>query len=461
MFKKNPALAQTGGLSVGVPGEIRGLEVAHKRHGKLPWKRLFEPSIQLARKGWAVGPELGRRLQLVQIKDMLINDPTWSSVFAPKGEILKEGQWIKRKAFADTLETISKEGADAFYTGKIAETIVKYVQANGGILNMTDMANYKPQVKEPVIGQYLGRKIYAPPAPTSGPALIAILNILEDYNVGRTKEMANVDAHRLVEAMKHGFALRTELGDPDFNDLEEKIQRMVSKETAAQIRANISDARTFPVEYYNPHWGPVDDHGTTHLSTVDKDDMAVALTSTVNLLFGSKLLEPKTGVILNDEMDDFSIPGYSNAFGLRPSPYNYPEPGKRPLSSTVPTIIEKDGRFEMSLGGSGGSRILTSAVQTILNVYNHDMNVMNAIESPRIHHQLMPNVVDIEDDYPLSEIEFLRSLGHNVTTYNRIVPKSEIQVVMRKADGYVYASSDSRKHAAIAAGYDLVAPTEP
>jgi gamma-glutamyltranspeptidase/glutathione hydrolase/leukotriene-C4 hydrolase len=160
-----------------------------------------------------------------------------------------------------------------------------------------------------------------------------------------------------------GFALRTELGDPDFNDLEEKVQRMVSKETAAQIRANISDARTFPVEYYNPHWGPVDDHGTTHLSTVDKDDMAVALTSTVNLLFGSKLLEPETGVILNDEMDDFSIPGYSNAFGLRPSPYNYPEPGKRPLSSTVPTIIEKDGRFEMSLGGSGGSRILTSAVQ--------------------------------------------------------------------------------------------------
>lgn len=202
MFKKNPMLAQRGGLSVGVPGEIRGLEVAHKRHGKLPWKRLFEPSIRLAREGWAVGPELGRRLQYDLLKDLLLNDPTWSSVFAPKGEILKEGQWIKREALADTLETISKEGADAFYTGKIAETLVKYVQANGGILNMTDMANYQPLVKEPMVGDYLGRKIYAPPAPTSGPALIAILNILEEYNVGRAKERTNVDTHLLVEAMK-------------------------------------------------------------------------------------------------------------------------------------------------------------------------------------------------------------------------------------------------------------------
>lgn len=137
---------------------------------------------------------------------------------------------------------------------------------------------------------------------------------------------------------------------------------MMSKDTAAAIRANISDEHTFPVEYYNPHWGPIDNHGTTHLSTVDKDDMAVALTSTVNLLFGSKLLDPKTGVILNDEMDDFSIPGRANAFGLQPSPYNYPAPGKRPLSSCVPTIVEKDGKFEMSLGGSGGSRILTAVL---------------------------------------------------------------------------------------------------
>lgn len=227
---------------------------------------------------------------------------------------------------------------------------------------------------------------------------------------------------------------------------------MMSKDTAAAIRANISDTHTFPVEYYNPHWGPIENHGTTHLSTVDENDMAVALTSTVNLLFGSKLLDPKSGVILNDEMDDFSIPGRPNAFGLLPSPYNYPEPGKRPLSSCVPTIIESDGKFEMSLGGAGGSRILSATLQTILSVYNYNMDVMEAIERPRIHHQLMPNVVDIEAGYPQSEIEFLKKAGHNVTIFDRALAKAEIGVVMRQQDGFVYGSSDTRKHG-VAAGY--------
>ncbi|KAF9128015.1 hypothetical protein BGW39_005421 [Mortierella sp. 14UC] len=422
MFKKDPILAQKGGLSVAVPGEIRGLELAHKRHGKLPWARLFAPSVKMAREGWAVGPELARRIQLA--REMIETEPDWSHVFASaEGVALREGQWIKREALADTLETVGREGADAFYTGTIAQRIVDHVQKNGGILTMDDMKGYKPLVKEPI-----------------------------RYNLGKAKQDINVETHRFVEAMKFGFAQRTELGDPDFTDLSGTIQSMISKDTAAAIRANISDTRTFPVEYYNPHWGPIDNHGTTHMSTVDKDDMAVALTSTVNLLFGSKLLDPKTGVILNDEMDDFSIPGRANAFGLQPSPFNYPEPGKRPLSSCVPTIVERDGKFEMSLGGSGGSRILTAVLQTMLNVYNYDLNIMDAIENPRIHHQLMPHVVDIEAGFPVAEIEFLRSVGHNVTVFDRALAKAEIQAVMRQADGYVHASSDTRKHG-VAAGY--------
>ncbi|KAF9098032.1 hypothetical protein BGX23_007189 [Mortierella sp. AD031] len=451
MFKKDPILAQRGGLSVAVPGEIRGLELAHRRHGKLPWKRLFAPAVKMAREGWAVGPELARRIQLV--KEMMETEADWRHVFASEdGVALREGQWIKREALADTLEAIGREGADVFYTGRIARAIVDHVQKNGGILTMEDMKGYRPLIKEPIVGYYQGRKVYTSPAPTSGPALISILNILERYNVGKVKQDANVDTHRFVEAMKFGFAQRTELGDPDFTDLKSTIQSMISKDTAAAIRANISDTRTFPVEYYNPHWGPIDNHGTTHMSTVDKDDMAVALTSTVNLLFGSKLLDPKTGVILNDEMDDFSIPGRANAFGLQPSPFNYPEPGKRPLSSCVPTIVERDGKFEMSLGGSGGSRILTAVLETMLNVYNYDLNIMEAIENPRIHHQLMPHMVDIEAGYPAAEIEFLRSVGHNVTIFDRALAKAEIQAVMRQIDGYVYAASDTRKHG-IAAGY--------
>ncbi|KAF9434162.1 hypothetical protein BGZ76_008470, partial [Entomortierella beljakovae] len=357
MFKKDPILAQKGGLSVAVPGEIRGLELAHKRYGKLSWERLFAPSVKLAREGWAVGPELAKRLR--QYKPMMESEPDWSSTFAPNGTVLNEGQWITRKTLANTLETIGKEGADSFYTGPIAQSMVDHIKANGGILDMDDMKSYKPLIKEPMVGYYQGRKVYTTPAPTSGPVLISILNILERYDLGRFKENANVEVHRLVEAMKFGYAQRTELGDPDFSDLEAKIQGILSKDTAGLIRANISDERTFPVEYYNPHWGPIDNHGTTHLSSVDKDNMAVALTSTVNLVFGSKLLDPKTGIILNDEMDDFSIPGTPNAFGLQPSPYNFPRSGKRPLSSCVPTIIERDGQFELALGGSGGSRILT------------------------------------------------------------------------------------------------------
>ncbi|KAF9576091.1 hypothetical protein EC968_000159 [Mortierella alpina] len=452
MFKKDPVLAQRGGLAVAVPGEIRGLELAHKRHGKLSWERLFEPSVKLAREGWAVGPELARRISLV--KEMMETDPDWSHVYASKnGVALKEGDWIKREALADTLETVGRKGADAFYRGQIAKDIVDHVRKNGGILSMDDMRKYTALIKKPVVGYYQGRKVYATPAPTTGPVLISILNILERYNVGKSASSADLDTHHLVEAMKFGFAQRTQLGDPDFTDLKETIRSMISKDTASQIRANISDTRTFPVEYYNPHWGPIDNHGTTHLSTVDKDDMAVSLTSTVNLLFGSKLLDPKTGVILNDEMDDFSIPGRANAFGLQPSPFNYPEPGKRPLSSCVPTIVERDGKFEMSLGGSGGSRITTAVLQTMLNVYNHGQNIMEAIENPRIHHQLMPNVVDIEKGYSRSEIEFLRSVGHNVTLFDRVVAKSEIQAVMRDVDGYIYASSDTRKQRAVAAGF--------
>jgi len=254
--------------------------------------------------------------------------------------------------------------------------------------------------------------------------------------------------------LKHtvGYAQRTELGDPDYTDLAAKIQNILSKDTAGLIRANISDAHTFPVEYYNPHWEPIENHGTTHMSTVDQDDMAVALTSTVNLVFGSKLIDPKTGIILNDEMDDFSIPGTANAFGLQPSPYNYPEPGKRPLSSCVPTIVERDGKFEMALGGSGGSRILTSVLQTMLNVYNHDLNIMEAIEAPRVHHQLMPDVVDIESGYAKVEVQFLGTRGHNVTVSDIALAKAEVQAVMRETDGAIYAASDSRKHG-IAAGY--------
>ncbi|KAK3841664.1 MAG: nucleophile aminohydrolase [Linnemannia gamsii] len=449
MFKDNSTLAKIGGLAVAVPGEIRGLELAHQRHGELPWERLFAPAIKMAREGWAVGPELARRLQMN--KELVEMQPDWLPVFAPEGKALREGEWIKREALADTLEKIAKHGAKAFYEGPIAQSMVDHIKAHGGILTIEDMKNYQPLIREPSVGFYHGRKVYTSPAPTSGPSLISILNILERYNLGKFPDNRNLDTHHVVEAMKFGFAQRTELGDPDFTDLEAKIQSIMSKDTAAAIRANISDKRTFPADHYNPHWATIDNHGTTHLSSVDKRNMAVSLTSTVNLSFGSQLLDPKTGVILNDEMDDFSIPGHPNAFELQPSPHNFPKPGKRPLSSCVPTIVEKDGMFEMSLGGSGGSRILTAVLLTILRVYNYDLNIAAAIDNPRVHHQLLPEKLEIENGYSIMEIGFLKKLGHNVTMVDTVA-KAQVQGVMRKSDGYVYAASDTRKYG-VAAGY--------
>lgn len=200
MFAKNPILAQTGGLSVGVPGEIRGLALAHTRYGKLPWERLFSPAVRMAREGWPIGPELARRIQVYRV--MMESEPDWSRVFAPNGTALREGQRIKRPALADTLETIGREGPEAFYTGPIAQSMVDHIQANGGILTMKDMKSYEPLIKEPMVGYYQGRKVYTTPAPTSGPILISILNILERYNLGHFKDDANVDVHRLAEAMK-------------------------------------------------------------------------------------------------------------------------------------------------------------------------------------------------------------------------------------------------------------------
>lgn len=200
MYEKNPIHAHKGGLSVAVPGEIRGLELAHSRHGKLPWERLFAPSVKMAREGWAVGPELAKRLQV--FRTMMESEPDWSTVFAPNGAVLCKEQWIKREALANTLEAIGREGADAFYVGPIAQNLVNHINANGGILTMKDMKTYKPLIRKAIVGYYQGRKIYTSPAPTSGPVLISILNILENYDRGRFKKNANMEAHRLVEAMK-------------------------------------------------------------------------------------------------------------------------------------------------------------------------------------------------------------------------------------------------------------------
>ncbi|KAI8375639.1 gamma-glutamyltransferase [Choanephora cucurbitarum] len=331
MFVDDPLLAKTGGLSIGVPGEVRGLELAHRRHGKLPWENLFQPAIKIAREGFKTPKLLEIRVKKEQ--GWIRNLTEWSEVYMPEGKPVKEGDIVRRPTLANTLETIAKEGADAFYHGKIAKSLIKTIQSNGGIMTLDDLQSYRPVIRPTIHTYYNGRKVTTCSEPTSGTVLLSVLNLIERFQF-KVEGLTGLNIHRLVEAFKFGYAFRTEMGDPDFIDNNERMQQLTNKDFAADIRQKITvsllkkksgihkslnllffwllcqqDDTTHDPLYYNPKFDHIESHGTMHLSVVDENDGAVALTSTVNLAFGSHVMDPDTGIILNDEMDDFSIPG--------------------------------------------------------------------------------------------------------------------------------------------------------
>ncbi|CAI2169241.1 19490_t:CDS:10 [Funneliformis geosporum] len=445
MYKDNPELAKFGGLAVGVPGEILGIEYAHKKYGKLPWKRLFEPSIKLSRDGFKIPAELSKRMKT--FKEVIEGTLDLAAIYAPNGILLDEGDLLKRSNFSKTLELIANNGSE----GLIANSIIKAIRSAGGIMTHEDLATFKPVISKPIHGYYHGRKVLTLNTPSGGPVLLSMLNILEGYQLSR-EGLNGKNLHRIIETLKFGFALRTEMGDPSFTNNTERIKEIMTKDFAAKIRKNISDSITFEPSYYNPIYDVLEDHGTTHVSVVDKYNQAVSLTSTVNLVWGSRVLDSETGILFNNQMDDFSIPGVPNHFGLRPSPYNFIQPKKKPLSSCVPVIIENNGEFEMAIGGSGGSRILSSMLQVLLSVYEFEKDILKSIDAPRVHHQLLPNEVSIETGYSEKLMEELRKRNHSITFIDYYKGASEIQAVMRLPNGLVNAASDYRKHG-IAAGY--------
>ncbi|KAG7091044.1 hypothetical protein E1B28_010104 [Marasmius oreades] len=448
MYREGTNSSRFGGLAVGIPGEIRGFEQAHHRWGSLPWNKLFTPSIMLA-KGFSVGTELGRRLPW--FSDLILNNPDWRSIFAPKGTFLKEYEILCNTNLSRTLLKIAHEGPDAFYKGSVADSLVGKIQATGGIITHEDLENYTVDVYRSLEGTYLDKKIYVPRAPTSGPVLLHMLNIIEHYDFS---EHNGMNTHRVVEALKYGFAARTRLSDPLYRDDLSVIEEIPTKAFSDAVYLNLTDDRTHPPDYYNPQFDVKLDHGTQHVSVVDRHGMAVALTSSVNGLFGSFVLDPGTGVILNNQMDDFSVPGTPNIFGLWPSPYNYPEPFKRPLSSTVPTIIERasDNSFFAALGGSGGSIIFGAVFQVLVNLVHWGMDMSQAVEAGRVHDQLYPMLTLVDDTYPTQWVKALIKRGHNVTVLDVNRVAGVINTVMQDEDGVLYAASDSRKNG-IAAGF--------
>ncbi|KAF8441532.1 gamma-glutamyltranspeptidase [Boletus edulis BED1] len=448
MYDNNPSAAKYGGLAVGVPGELRGFEEAHRRWGYLPWSRLVQPSVELAAE-WTVDTELARRIQTYS--DLMLHSKDWSAVFAPEGKLLLQGETIQRTNYSRTLDIIANEGPRAFYKGPIADSIIRKVNETGGILTHADLEKYTVNVERALEGTYHDKKVYTSHAPTSGPVLLHMLNLLERFDlIGEGRTPLNV--HRIVEAMKFGFAARTRIGDlAYYAGSLGRVAEIPTKEFADMIAVNLTDDRTHPPEYYNPEFDVKIDHGTSHVSVVDKNGMAIALTTTVNLVFGSQVLDPETGIIMNDEMDDFSTPGASNGFGLRPSPYNYPEPGKRPLSSIASTILEHaDGSFYLAIGGSGGSQIFPAILQTMLNL-GWGMDASQAVEYGRVHDQLYPEAVAADNILPAPVIDGLLDRGHKVKVLDINRVAAVVQVVVNK-DGKIYAASDSRKNG-IAAGY--------
>jgi gamma-glutamyltranspeptidase/glutathione hydrolase len=420
MYQGNVDGSIYGGLASGVPGELRGLQHLHENYGTLDWKDVVMPAVKVAREGWRVNEDLVRYMaSSITGKDgnFLVNDPTWAIDFAPKGKLLKLNDTITRKRYADTLETIAERGPDAFYTGAVANATIVALQKQNGTMTLDDLRNYTVALRTPSTIDYRGYRLTSCSAPASGVVALAVLNIVSGYDDMGDPAAVNLSTHRIDEAMRFGYGMRTKLGDPSFvEELSEYENDMLSPTTGADIRAKIGDY-SHNVSYYDPSGiESLETPGTSHVVVADNSGMAISLTTTVNLLFGSHLMVPETGVIMNNEMNDFSIPGVSNAFGYRPSPANYVKPGKRPLSSISPTIVEyPEGGLYFVVGAAGGSRITTATIQNLWHVIDQNMTSLEALSQARMHDQLIPDTVAFEWAYDNSTVEFLKERGHNVS----------------------------------------------
>ncbi|OAL74211.1 gamma-glutamyltranspeptidase [Trichophyton violaceum] len=445
MFKNNTSGSTSGGLASGVPGEVRGLEYLHKNYGKLPWKTVMEPAIRTARDGFRVTEDLSRiMLHSTKNGNFLAENAAWALDFAPQGTLLKVGDIITRRRYGDTLDKIARYGADAFYTGPMAQAMVNALRAANGTMTLEDLKNYTV-VSRPIAQiEYRGMTVTSTTAPSSGAVLLSILKLLNGYKSFFRADPEPLSTHRMDEAIRFGYGQRTELGDPlFFSNLTDYQKKMISEEVANRNRMNISDGYTQDIAVYDPKGlESLNTPGTSHISTADRSGMAVSLTTTINLYFGSRVIVPETGIIMNNEMDDFSVPGHSNSFGYKPSPSNFIRPGKRPLSSICPTIITRpDGSLYFVSGAAGGSQIITGTLQSVINVMDRKMNVRQALKAPRLHDQLVPNVALMEDEFDKKTVDFMISRKHNVT---REKSESTVESIMRLKNGVFEASGEPR-----------------
>lgn len=408
----------------------------------------MQGAINTARNGFPVTADLVRYMKQATAgeSNFLVDDPAWALDFAPNGTLVGLGDILTRRRYADTLETIANEGPDAFYVGAIANSTIQTIQAHNGTMTIDDLKNYTAAIQEASNITYRGFRLFSCSAPSSGEVVLSVMKIVEGYSDFFTPNNKNLSCHRMDEAMRFGYGERTDLGDPLFvSGLNQYQLNMVSENTSTIIRSKISDQHTLNVSAYDPSGiQSLNTSGTSHIVTADGSGMAVSLTTTVNLLFGSQIIVPDTGVILNDEMNDFSIPGSSNAFGYIPSPANYIKPGKRPLSSISPVIVEfPNGTLYYVIGAAGGSRIITATIQNLIHVLDQNMTAPEALAQPRLHDQLIPNQCLFEYAYNNETVAFMKSRGHNVTW---VAPGlSSAQGIRRLPNGTFEAAGEPRQ----------------
>ncbi|HOX26613.1 MAG TPA: gamma-glutamyltransferase [Candidatus Krumholzibacteria bacterium] len=440
----------TGALSVAVPGLVRGFADLHRRFGRLPWSRLCQPAIEIARDGFPVSTMLAARLR--EELDAGRLDPGLQAVFLPEGRVPEAGTILRQPDLARTLAAISAGGESAFYDGPIAAAIVDAVAARGGVLCREDLAGYRTVWREPVRGTYRGYTVLSMPPPSSGGVhLVQMLNILGPFDLAVAGYGSVPTWHLMLEAMKLAFADRSRfLGDPDFADVP--VAMLLGRAHADSQRARIRPDIAIPVHEIAGAPLVADPPHTTHLSIVDGEGNAVAATLTINLSFGAGLVAGQTGIVLNDEMDDFTTaPGVPNAFGLVQGTRNEIGPGRRPLSSMTPTLLLAGDDVYMVTGSSGGSRIISATLQTIVHVVDFGMDARQAVAAPRIHHQWRP-ATGWYEEYGMSP-ETRRGLeerGHVLTARATI---GNVQVIVRDlASGRWTGASDPRGMG-LAAGY--------
>ncbi|OWF36580.1 gamma-glutamyltranspeptidase 1-like [Mizuhopecten yessoensis] len=449
--------SREGGLSVGIPGEIKGFWEAWKLAGNLPWAELFQPTIDLCRNGFIIGSSLGFHITAQQkyypdhpnLKAMVSNPQT--------GELLKEGEVMYLPKLAATLEAIAREGPDAFYNGSLTADIVKDIQEAGGIITEEDLRMYTAAVKEPLeITIHDRYTVHSPPPPSGGAVYEFILGILDGYNFDEdslsSREKKVLAWHRIVEAFKFAYGKRTQIGDSDVEnatfkmELEELIRNMTSAAYSESIRQQITDDRTHDTPFYGPTFYVNNDAGTSHLSVLTPNGDAVSITSTVNLHFGSKEVGSRTGILFNDEMDDFSTPNTVNYFGVPASPANFIKPYKRPLSSMCPSIItDSNGDVKLVIGAAGGTKITTSTALTSIETLWFGMSMKEAIDHRRLHHQLLPKEIAVEIGFDEDVLAGLRQKGHNMTM--NASAGCIVQGVLKNAEKSISGCSDYRKKA--------------